>query len=166
MESRPRIIPELTIIDKVLEMTGLFLIVLLWLLTIYNFLRLPSSIPLHFSSSGEPDNYGNKATLFLIPFINTVLFILLSYLNKRPHLFNFPVKITPENAQAQYKNAIRLLRVMKLVIGIIFTTIVIVTWTAFQQEYSKPPGWLLPFIFGIIIFPSAFFIIRSYTLKK
>lgn len=55
-----------------------------------------------------------------LPFISLIIFIVLYNVNRSPHIFNYPVKITEENALEMNSYATRLIRVINLVIVIFF----------------------------------------------
>lgn len=111
-------------IDIILEVLGWFLLILLWIGFIYTFNQLPNIIPGHFDASGNIDGYTAKNSIIGLPIVATILFSILTIINYYPHLCNYPVKITIENAKFQYTLATRLLRILKSFILILFGTII------------------------------------------
>ena len=83
-------------------------------------------IPVHFKITGEIDRFGHKSSLFELPLIATVLYLILTIVNRYSHLFNYMEKITVDNAKEQYKSATTLLRFVKLFVIVIF---LIITYT-------------------------------------
>ena len=77
---------------------------------------IPNRIPQHFGFTGQPDAWGDKETLFFLPVVSGLLYLLLSIVSKYPHVFNYPVEITEKNAGEQYLLARLLLGWLKLVI--------------------------------------------------
>ena len=142
------------------------LLIFLWGFTIFSFVKLPETIPIHFDASGRPDNYGNKLTLFLLPVIGSIIYAGITYLNKYPRVFNYKVQITEENAESQYSFATRMLRILKFSIMLIFSLIVLYSyWTAIG--HTKAPGrWFLPLILGIISIPLIYLVIKSLRVQK
>lgn len=120
---RPRIKLPLSSFDQVIEFIGLAFLVFLIILPLRYYSDLPVRIPVHFNASGAPDGYGSKTTLFLLPAIGLVLWLAMTILTRFPHIFNFPVKITPENAEVQYRLATRMMRILKTLILIMFAFI-------------------------------------------
>ena len=59
--------------------------------------NLPDKIPIQFNGLGEPKNYRSKNFIWLFPIVGGFLYIILTTLSQFPQLYNFPVKITPEN---------------------------------------------------------------------
>lgn len=63
---------------------------------------LPERVPTHFGPSGRPDAWGSKTSLLLLAAFSIVLYSGLTVLARYPHKYNFPVRITEENAPRQY----------------------------------------------------------------
>lgn len=75
--------------------------------------RLPEQVPVHFDFAGRPDRMGPRATLTVLPLVSLVAFVLLTVVARLPHLANYPVAITPDNAARQYRLATILLTLVK-----------------------------------------------------
>jgi uncharacterized membrane protein len=165
METKPKIKIENTFLDKLVELLGWLTIIILWVLTIWSYFKLPDIIPIHYDNSGNPDNYGDRLTIFILPLVASVIFAGMTIISKFPHVFNYPVDITKENALKQYANAIRLLRILKFSIPFIFLIIIIVS-IDFPFDNSDGLGiWFLPVILGIILIPLIVFFIKSFKHK-
>lgn len=165
MEQRPKIKPELTTSDRFLEALSVITLVGLWALVIYAFSVLPETIPIHFDFKGQPDDYGSKASILFLPILSTLLFVGLTIINRYPHIFNYPVKITEENALRQYANATRMIRLLKLIVLFVFLTI---EFFVIQTALGASAGlaiWFLPFTLTIIYLPMGYYIVRSYRQK-
>lgn len=165
MEERPVIKLEWTFVDRLLEITGGVAIMVLWILVIVKYPGLPDTIPTHFNALGQVDGYGGKVTLLILPIIVTVIFIGLTILNRFPHVFNFPVSITQDNALKQYTNATRFIRYLKLVIVLIFG---IMAFNMIQNAEGKANGmgiWVLPLMLGLIFIPLIIYISWSFKNK-
>lgn len=152
--------------DNKLEMTSKIFLVLMWALTLYCFLKLPTIIPTHFNSSGQPDDYGNKLTLFILPILSTIIYFSLTQLNKYPHIFNYMTKITDDNAQKQYIIATRMLRILKLAILVIFSFIVLFTYLTTIAVTNGLGFWFLPLILGLLLIPTIISISQSFKKKN
>ncbi|PVW13901.1 DUF1648 domain-containing protein [Marixanthomonas spongiae] len=166
MNGRPKIKIKPTKTDKTLEIIGLFLLVGFWCMTIINYTKLPEVIPTHYNGMGEADGFGGKVNILILPIIATILFIGLTKLNKYPHLFNFPTKITPENALEQYTNATRMMRILKLVIVVIFGLIGFQTIRFANGQINGLGKWFLPMTMGLIFIPLIYFIAKSFKRNK
>jgi uncharacterized membrane protein len=113
MNDRPKIKLKLTITDIVIEIFGWISVLLIWILTISNYNALPDVIPTHYNLSGNVDRIDEKSNILILPIIATILFAGLSILNKFPHIFNYSIKITSENALKQYSISTRIIRYLK-----------------------------------------------------
>ncbi|MBV6646155.1 MAG: DUF1648 domain-containing protein [Cyclobacteriaceae bacterium] len=100
--------------DWVVELTSGILIIMLFVIPLINYLELPATIPTHFNMKGEVDGYGHKSTIWVLPMIGVIMYIGFVILNKYPHIFNYPLEITEENAKRQYTLATRLIRQINL----------------------------------------------------
>ncbi len=78
-------------------------VVFSFLMIAYYWNELPDVVPTHFNVLGQPDSYGSKWFLLIIPVIALLIFIGITYLNKFPHIFNYPVEVSERNAIALYK---------------------------------------------------------------
>lgn len=166
MNEKPRIKPKLNTTDKTFEILSGLALLGMWVLVITNYASLPDQIPVHFNAAGEADGFGRKARIFGMPIIATTLFGGLTILNKFPHVFNYPTKITADNALKQYKISTRLIRYAKLSIVIIFG---IIAWQIIRNANGQTDGigaWLLPIAIGLFFIPMAHFVVKLFKAKK
>ncbi len=152
--------------DKGLEFFGWLILAALWCFTLFAYFKLPGTIPIHYNARGQVNGIGSKSTIFLLPVIVSVVFISMTVLNKFPHIFNYPVTITHDNALLQYTNATRMLRYLKTVIVIIFSLISLFTYWTATGKTSGLGAWFAPFTLIAILFPAIYFIVRSFSFSK
>lgn len=152
-QKRPDSLPETTPVDVILEVAGYMTILGVWIFVLMHYPKLPDTIATHFNALGEADGYGGKASLFALPAISTIMFAGITILSRFPRVFNYPVKITPENALRQYTLAVRLLRILKLAVVIMFGVIAMKTVQNAGDSGSGPGLWFLPFVLGITFVP-------------
>lgn len=124
---RPVIKLELSLFDKIIEGIGFLLLTGMWLCVYVQYAGLPKSIPIHFNFSGAADSFGHKSDIYSLPMMATALYILLTIVNNFPQYFNYLTPITPENAHRQYVMATKLLRYLKVLVVVIFATLISVT---------------------------------------
>jgi uncharacterized membrane protein len=165
MEIRPKLQIELSDSDKLLELAGWLILIFIWAITLYNYPSLPEIIPTHFNGSGKIDDYGSKTTIFLLPLIGSIIFVGLTFLNKYPHTYNFPTKITPENALRQYTIATKMIRYLKFIILVIFSAIAYMTLQSAKGNLDGLSIWFVPITLVLIFAPLAFFIYKSIKSK-
>ena len=162
---RPVIASHLTPTDKIMETSSWALLVALWVMSIYCVFTFPETIPIHFNGSGEADRSGDKSTLLFLPAVCSILILGMTKINQYPHLFNFPVAVTSDNAPRQYHLAQRMIRYLKLVIVFIFLFINLHTMLTVKGMYPGLTTWLLPLILIMIFIPTIWFSIKSLKLK-
>jgi uncharacterized membrane protein len=166
MELRPKFIVKLTPADQVFEILGWIFISAIWIFTIINYASLPDTIPTHYNSEGQADGFGGKLTIWVLPVLAIALFVALTQLNKFPHVFNYPINITPDNALVQYTHATRLIRYVKLIIVFIFGLITYRTIQHANGQAGGLGGWFLPLSMGLIFVPLVYFLIKSFRVKQ
>lgn len=147
-EQRPKIDLELGPADWLLEgVAASGLVVLLVVPAVY-YAELPDIIPQHFNGRGEADGFGPKATLWLLPILGTGIYAMMTILNRYPHVFNYSVQITPENAEQQYRLATQLIRVLKV---FAMSLLAYLVWGTVQMALEKTEAlnsWWLWFMLG------------------
>lgn len=125
MGTRPKIKIEPDGFDKIIEAASWMLMAGFVCFAIYAHNTLPDTIPIHFDASGRVDGHGGKASLLALPGITLFIFLLLSFISGYPHYCNYPVEITEQNAEFQYRNLVRLLRMLKLIMIVIFGSLAV-----------------------------------------
>jgi len=160
-EQRPRIKLGWGVTDKFLETTGWVAILLIWIFVSINYTSMPATIPVHYNANGQADSFGKKSNILLLTAITTVFFVGLTVLNRFPHIFNYPTPINSQNARRQYTNATRMIRYLKLILVLIFGSIILLT---IQYTKGKSEGlgiWFLSLMSVLIYIPLFYFIARS-----
>lgn len=164
-KNRPRIKLVNTNFDNFLESLGWLLLVLLWVQVLFNFNELPDTIPTHFNFKGEVDGYGSKWTMFFLPITASILYIGLTILNRFPHIFNYTVDITEENAERQYTIATKMIRALKLGVVVIFGLISIMTIYGAESNLFQIDPTIIPVASLIILVPLIYYIYKSIKSK-
>lgn len=146
-QPRPHIRPPMMrgeVIAILITITGL-LFTLIPLALYYP--SLPATIPTHFGINGQVNGYGPKATLLIFPAIGVFITLLFQTLCRYPWVFNYPVRITAENATRQYSRGRLLLRWVNAALWIFGA----VQWEALQAARSLAPSFSPAFSTGLII---------------
>jgi uncharacterized membrane protein len=149
--TRPKIKIKSEPIDRIVESIGVIGIILLIGLPVFYYSSLPDIIPRYYGSSGEPDGFSGKGIIWTLPAIGLVMYVGMAMLNKFPHIFNYLIEITTENAERQYKIATKLLRFLNTIIACVFCYI---TYATIQTALGKQSGlgsYFTP-IFMVLIF--------------
>lgn len=151
--------------EKMTDNLALLLLILLFAITAYNYIYLPETIPTHFNFKGQADAWGSKITLWIMPLAGLLLFFLLSLAQKFPRLYNYPVKITEENAQKQYLLARTLLRELKAAVLFLF---LVIQWNIFSmlKDPTAQFGIVFYLILIFIVFaPIVFYFYQAIKFK-
>lgn len=159
--NRPIIKLDMGPADLILEILAIVSLLCFIGFTIYSVTRLPETIPTHFNASGIPDDYGSKNTLWMLPVVALILYAILSLVGKIPEKFNYPVRITTENARIQYTLRSRFLRYIKLVIVLMFFFISYQTMRITHGVADGLGMWFLPVFPGIIFVPVILYLILA-----
>lgn len=165
MNKNPKIKVKPTKLTKQLEIINYVLIVAFWIITLLAYKHLPDEIPTHYNGLGEVDAYGDKITIFFLPLIATVLFVIVSITAKKPHLFNYSETITSENAEAQYKNAMRFMQFINLFMLLIF---IFIDYKTIQIALNKSGNlgiWFLPLTGIVAVLIIGFNFLKSKKTK-
>ena len=148
---RPILKIELETSDKIVYWLGVSACLALVILPFYFFPYLPEEVPRHFGSDGTPDAWGSRNYVFMMPFIGLILFVGMFFLSKVPHIYNYTVEITEENAAVQYKRSSRMIRVLNTAIILTFLYIEITTLRTALGKSEGLGGWFLP-VFMMVMF--------------
>jgi uncharacterized membrane protein len=165
LAERPKIRPEKEPFDLILEVAGLIAVVIMVVFTAVKFPQLPETIPTHFNAAGEPDGFGSRMTIWLLPSISVIMFAGLYALTLVPWIWNYPVNITPENAQRLYSHGTRSMRLLSLVLVLMFLYI---SWMSVQSALHKSGGlgaWFLPVTLVSVGGVSIYMVVNMYRLK-
>ncbi len=120
MEKRPRIPIKLEFIDYLFEVAGAIGLACLIIIPIYFYNDLPDQIPKHFNIHGEVDAYGSSEGIWTLLLIGIIIYVGLTIINKYPHIFNYPTKVTAENAKRLYLLGTRTIRLLKALFLFLF----------------------------------------------
>jgi len=163
MAERPIIKLEWSALDKIMEGLGLLALVLLLALPIYYYPELPDRIPRHYDASGQITAYGGKGMIWVMPILGLITYAGLFFLNKIPHLFNYPITISPENVARQYHMATRLIRTLNVIIVVTF---LYMTYATIQNALGNQEGLgkeFIPVFLFALLGTIAVYLIKAFT---
>ena len=149
----------------VLEVAGTLVLIIFTTYLITNYSKLPTEIPTHFNIKGEPNSWGDKSEILTLYVVGVLLYIGLTVLNRFPHIFNYPVKITEQNAEVQYRMAQILLSVMKLVTLAIFLYISIHMIKVAEGIHPAIGNVFIILILCCSLIPVIVYLILAYKAK-
>lgn len=162
---KPRIRPELTWTDRLLDGLVVALLIGLWAYALGAFRHLSLVIAVHFDAMGRPDGYGGKISVLLMPALATLMAMGMFVINRFPHVFNYPVKITPENASYQYALATRLMRWINLLSTLLLGMVTYIIVASAGGQFSK--AWMVVIIvFSVLMFiPFVVYLMLAFRKK-
>lgn len=123
-------------------------LLLIFFITARHYADLPAQIPTHTNLRGEVDGWGSRQTVWLLPLTSLFIFGLLSLALKFPKMFNYPVRITPENAQRQFNLARTFLRVIKSAVLLLF---LILQWYIIALATGKGNLFSEPLLMPVVL---------------
>jgi uncharacterized membrane protein len=154
---RPVLKIKATSLDYFFEIIAALVLIATWIYAATSYNELPEKVASHFGFNGEPDAYAGKSSIWALPTVASLLWMLLTIVNQFPHAFNFPYQLTEENVERQYRMAQRFMRIMKILISCIFlfavhSVVMASTSTNFNMKYSAPIIIGSLFIFIVLYF--------------
>ena len=163
---RPRIKVPFKTVDIIVELISITLLILMWGYCIINYFELPDTIATHFNAVGEPNGFGSKQTIWIIPIVATVMYIGLFILNKYPHMHNYMINITEENALKNYRFSTRVLRIVNFLCVLLLTYITyMIIESAFGKKFELG-SWFVPVVVGVSVVLPIIMLVYMRKLNK
>jgi uncharacterized membrane protein len=167
---QPKILIKPGPIEIVIDLLGVAMVVLLWMYTILQYDQLPGQVVTHLNAKGVADHFGEKTQIFFLPGLTSLLYVGLWMLNRYPHIFNYLVKITPENAARQYLLATRFMRFINISVLVLFSGIqvqFIALSKTISVETVTSPGliWMVGLHLAVTFFGMLYYVIVSSNAK-
>jgi hypothetical protein len=135
-----------------LRITALLTLLAVWVFVLWLYPRLPEVIPTHFDLKGQPDDYGSKQTLFILPVVASLLWALLRFVKpRRP----WPL------ASVRDQNAIYLFGILSTLINVLFFFILFLSYRTILHKTKGLGQWFLPISLAVFLFPTMYFLVRS-----
>lgn len=163
--NRPRLTIEPTPTDRVVEAAAVAGLAFAFATVALYWPALPERVPTHFGFAGKPDAWGTKSSLWFLPGMLAVLYIVMTVVCRFPHVFNYPVPITPENAESQYRIALEAIRWLKMECIWILAYL---NWQVIQVALGSAEDlgvWFVPVTLAVVLGTSLVFIIRAYRAR-
>lgn len=158
MTKQPKITVDKEQIDHILTYVAFGILAFMILATVMHYPQLPDQIPIHFNAAGDPDSYGDKKMIMILPILSIIMVLGLNMLSKIPHTYNYLVSITEENAHDQYQKASRMMRAINAIIAGMFSYIL---WASIQVALGNWTGLGSTFLIlsMLILFGTIFYFI-------
>ncbi|PLW91979.1 MAG: hypothetical protein C0592_13135 [Marinilabiliales bacterium] len=160
-KNRPRIKIKTDVYDVIFEVLGLLALIFMIIFPLVNYAELPDQIPMHYNAAGEVDSYGAKAIVWAIPGIALILYAFLFWVSKKPHIFNYTVEITEENAARHYRTAVRIMNILKSIMAWTFGYITFTTVRVGMGVQDGLGKYFLIIVLALVFIPIGFMIFSS-----
>ena len=82
---------ESTPFQKLLELMGVIIIIIITVYLIITYGSLPDRIPGHFNSQGEITRYGSKIEVLITPIMGMLMYVGLTLLQSNPKIWSVPL---------------------------------------------------------------------------
>jgi len=103
------------------DLVSIFIIILMFSLAVYTYPNLPDEIPTHWNMAGQVDDYSSRETVFLIPIMAMLIYLLFLTLPK--------IAVFKENLK-QFKHYDSMKLVLTLFFTFIFVATISPTWAS------------------------------------
>jgi uncharacterized membrane protein len=164
--NRPKINVPLEPLDNIVDLISATVLTMIVVYTAINFSDLSDTIPTHFNASGEPDGFGDKLYIWLLPAIGIATFTVLFVGNKFPHFHNYKFNITEDNALKNYRFMTRVFRFTNLFVAVLF---IFIQYMMIEQGKGNATGfgeWFTPFIIVISLVFAVFIVVYQQKINK
>ena len=143
MGERPRIKIEPDKTDKAIRVITLIVAATIVAFSFWLYSISPEMVPGHFDINGHITRYDHKVTLFIMPAIALLVVGGLCLLLRYPHIFNYPQKITQQNAASMYRKGVKLLRWLALGIAVLFLFFEYEEYLGIRNKFLPMHWWEL-----------------------
>lgn len=144
---------------------GLFMLtvilqVILLALVAFIYPTLPERIPTHFGFSGTVTAWGEKSTILLLPAISLICHLIMVWMARHPEKLNYPMAITPQNREKNYRQAASLLHWLAAAVIVVMLLIVLATYrSAVNIGVGISPVWVVG-LFVLAVTSAAFWSLK------
>lgn len=130
---------------------GFYLVAVVYLL--FSWGSLPEQVPGHYNAAGEVDRWGSKYEILVLPLVGGFLGMTTFFIEKKPHIHNYPARLNETNASAFYLNSRKLANAVKNGMLVVFALLTIQTVRIALGNATSIGGWFFPFTLVITLGP-------------
>jgi uncharacterized membrane protein len=134
--------------ERILQIVAIAAVVALLAFAVRVWPELPATVPTHFGFSGEPDRWGSRAWLLVLPAMATLLFVVLTLLERAPQIYNYPIEVSSTNAPRVYVIGRQLVLSLKLIVVVTFAVIFHTSVEVALGNATALPSWFLAAVLG------------------
>lgn len=160
---RPKLQVPPSTVDLAVELTSVVGLIIQALIVAHFWPVLPHSVVTHFGANGEPNEWAPKYTVLIFPGLSILTWVGFTILNRFPHTFNYPVQLTPENAERQYGIAISFIRWLKMEM---VWLLLFINYQLIMVSLGRARGIDYSLIFVLFLTATVIiFLVRAYRAK-
>ena len=153
---------EDTLYQRVLEILAPVLLLCAVTVIGVRWRALPQSIPTHFDLRGEPDAWGGKGNLFLLPGLGLLLDGAFALALRFPQSWNMGIRKTPQNAPYLYRATRTMMAELRFFIAL-WLSVFAVSLALSPDRLSPWIAWGLPW--GMLV-PTVVYLIRILRIRR
>lgn len=148
--------------DWLAEMVAIGGVIVGLVLPAFHWSTLPERVPSHFGVSGQADAWSARGFVWFLPAVTVFVHLLLTVVSLiPPRYYNYPWRITAENAPRQVRIARRLLCVLKAELVWLF---VYLTWQTIRVALGQVSGLhsaFLPVTLAVVFGTVLYYFVRA-----
>ena len=152
--------------DIIIEIIGQVLLFSLWAIVITNYVYMSNTIPTHYGAGLKADHYGHKSNTFILIGVLTIIYIGMSILERFPHVYNYPVKITDKNYEKLYVLGVRMIKIIKIIIVLIMGYGVLNMVRSIYTNTETISPYYIAFSISGLIFTCIYFMLKMSNIKN
>ncbi len=154
-----------TVVDILIEAVTPIIVLITVVASMVYYRGLPDTIPTHYSALGEVDGYGDKTMILILPLIALVTYIVIVLLKNRPHLYNFPVKVTKANSTKLFCLGRKMIIRSNLLMGVLFCEITLTTIRIAYGKIQQENPYITWIIVALLIIMTIYYMLKMYALR-
>lgn len=149
--------------EKFSEILALFLIIANSCLVFYSLKSLPEIVPNHFDLNGNADGFGSKYFIFGPLIFSILIYVLLTYLTRRPMLYL--ARSNKVNKDEEGQSMTKMLLSLKAILILVMTLINLFMIQTAKLKWTNYLVYLLVFSVVLVISHTLFWVIRISRIK-
>lgn len=131
--------------DLFLEIFGILVVLASFILPAIYYQSLPDSLPRHFGPDGQPDAYGSKGIIWVLPSVGFILFLTIGLISNVPGLINLPFRPKPEEMESNQLKYSRMIRILNVFMVCLFAHLTYTTIQIGLGSHTQLPGYFTAF---------------------
>jgi uncharacterized membrane protein len=166
LASRPQVEPRYSPVDWLAEVVAAAGLIAGVILPVWYWSGLPEQVPSRFGASGQPTAWSPRGVVWLLPAATVVVYLLLTLIARiPPRYYNYPWRITEENAPRQHRIVRRFLCVLKAELVWLFTFL---TWATIRVALGQVAGLggaFLPVTLLVVFGTVVYYFVRAASAR-